>query len=816
MNNIKLAIRQLIKNPGFTFVALATLALSLGANTAIFSFVNGVVLKPLPYSEPERIVRVSEVLPTGQSNGISTLNFLDWKKQNTCFDSISAWSTGWASLTTIENPVQVMGYHVSAHYFKVFGVKAALGRTFVDQEYQTGQNHVVVLSNTVWETQFGGKTNIVGQSIQLDDEAHTVIGVLPPNALPDGTQAGQKDTRIWRPLTFSPDSMTRDNYWLSSYARLKEGVTLEQARAQMDIIGERLSDEYPITNKDWGIRLTPLADTIISGALRQSLYLLLGAVGMVLLIACANLANLSLMRVVGREREIAIRVSLGVSRWALIKQFLTESLLVSLLGGVLGILVSQWAMMGITSMLPAGTLPSEIDVSLDGQVLLFSFLLTMLTGVVIGLFPATQAARPNLTHSLKQGGSGASTSRSHTRIRSTLVTVEVALAFVLLTGSALLIRSLSNLNQVDPGFDSSNVLTFNLPVASNTFPDSVAQNAYFQQISSRLQALPGVTDVAITSALPMKGWGWGLPFQRADQEIVARNSRPPSIFKMVSASYFSVLKMNLLQGRLLSQSDRQGSPLVAVINETMAKRHFPEVDPVGQRILVPALLTDEAGVRIGEEMSWEIVGVISNETVDSIAAQTKEFPAIYVSNEQSPGFNQGILIRSANDPTFLGEAIRQALKRINPNQMISEIQTLDAIKTSSLGDNRFRTMLLGAFASISLLLSAIGIYGVIAYTVSQRTREIGIRSALGANQKHILRLVLRHGLALTGLGLLLGIIGALGLNQLIASLLFGVNGRDPITMIIVAGILALVAVLACLIPAKRATKVDPMVALRIE
>ena len=807
ISDIRYAGRTLRKSPGFTVVAVATLALSLGANTAIFSFVSAVLLKPLPYAEPQRIVRVLEAPPGGGRNGISTLNFLDWQKQNSCFDFMAARTGGSITMTGIDEPVQIPGESVSAHFFDIFGIHAALGRTFAEGEDQAGKDHVVVLSNALWQSQFGGDPKIIGRSIQLDGEAHTVIGVLPK-----GTPFERNWPRIWRPLTFKPDNMTRNFHWFGAFARLKQGVTAEQARAQMDAIGKRIANDFPDSNKDWSVAVDLLSEYMVDHQLSQSLYLLLIAVGMVLLIACANLANLSLMRIVGREREIAIRLALGAGRWTLVRQFLTESLVLALVGGALGLLVGQLAMTGLKTIIPSYALPSEADVSLDGRVLLFSFLLTLLTGVIIGLFPALQAARSSLTNSLKQGGVGSSAG-SHARVRSTLVVAEVALAFVLLTSAGLLIRSLGKMSQVDPGFDSTNVLTFSLPISSQRFPDLGGLNAYLSQIDARLHALPGVTDVALTSVLPMRGWGYGMPFQIADQKTVDRSNRQACFFKMVSPSYFHTLSMRLRQGRLLADTDRHGAPAVTVINETMAKKSWPGVNPIGKRILVQEIVPGKT--QLGEEIGWEVVGVVADEKVGGLD-DTYEPLGMYVSDTQSPVYYQSVMLRSSINTALLRESAKKAIHEFSPDQALPDMNTLDNIKNESMGNNRFRALLLGAFAGLSLLLSAIGIYGVISYSVTQRTKEIGIRAALGASRGDVMRLILRHGMGLSILGLVIGTAGSFGVTQLLASLLFGVVGRDPLTLAAVAVGLGLVALFACFIPARRATKVDPLIALRCE
>ena len=808
LSDIRFGCRTLLKSPGFTLVAVATLALALGANTAIFSFVNAVLLEPPAYAEPDLIVRVLEAPPGGGRNGISTLNFLDWQRENTVFDFMAAQTGGSVALTGIEEPVQLPGMRVSASYFDIFGVAAAQGRTFAPGEDQAGKDKVAVLSHVLWQTQFGGEAGLVGRTIQLDGEPHTVIGILPK-----GSPFDRGFARIWRPLVFKPDNMTRNFHWFGAMARLKKDVTLEQARAQMDAIGKRIAADYPDSNKDWGVGIDPLAEIMVGKQLRTSLYVLLSAVGMVLLIACANLANLSLMRVVGREREIAVRTALGAGRWALARQFLTESLLISLAGGLLGLGLGWLAMTGLKLIVPRFALPSEADVALDGRVLLFSFGLAAVTGLVVGLFPALQATRTSLTQSLKQGGVGG-TAGAHSRVRNTLVVAEIALAFVLLTGAGLLIRSLGKLGAVDPGFDDTNVLTFRFPTSDQRYPDPAALGVYLRQVQARLEALPGVTGVALTSALPMQGWGYGMPFQLADQETVDRANRRACFFKMVSPSYHRTLGMRLLKGRLLAESDLHGSPPVAVINETMARKHFGGKDPIGKRILVQEIVPGKT--QLGEEIPWEVVGIVADEAVGGLDSDRDNNPGMYVSNEQSPVYFNSVVLRAANDPGLLREAIKKAVREISPDQVMPDMKDLAVIRDESLGNNRFRVMLLGAFAGVSLLLSAIGIYGVISYSVTQRTREIGIRAALGAGRGDVMRLILRHAMGLAVLGLLLGVAGSFGLTRLLQNLLFGIGDRDPVTLVTVFVVLGLVALAACLLPARRATRVDPVIALRSE
>jgi len=800
-------MRTLRKSPGFATVAVLTLAIGIGANTAIFSFVNGVLLKPLPYGEPERIVRVLEKPPGGGRNGISTLNYLDWQRDNTVFEYMAAQTGGSVTLTGIAEPVQLRGSRVSPHYFDIFGIKATFGRTFVAGEDQSGKDSVAVLSHALWDSQFGADPNVIGRTITLDGRPHTVIGVLPAGGAFDRAFA-----QIWRPLAFEPQNMTRNFHWFGAFAKLKRGVALKQATAQMDAIGARIAQDFPDSNKGWGVTIDPFADTVVGTQLRQSLYVLLSAVGMVLLIGCANLANLTLARGAAREREVAIRASIGAGRWRLVRQFLTENVLLSICGGALGLGLGLALKKGLELAMPPFSLPREADVAIDARVMLFTLALAILTGIVFGLAPALQATRPNLAGCMKEGGRGASSGGRH-KVRGALVVTEVALAFVLLTGAGLLIRSFFQMQQVDTGFDSTNVLTAGLPIPEKRFPDPAQLNAYLRQVVGNVEALPGVRDAALTSALPMQGWGYGMPFQRADKPMVDRANRRACFFKMVSPSYFRVLGMKFRKGRPLGDHDAKGAPPVTVINETMARLYFKDEEPAGKRILVQEIVPGKT--QLGPEIPWEVVGVVADEKVSNLDDRGDN-PGMYVSNEQSPVFFQALVVRTVLDPSRLKLALGKAVHEINKDQTLTEVKTLEQIKAESMASNRLRSLLLTVFAAIAVLLAAIGIYGVISYSVEQRTHEIGIRAALGASRGDLLRLILRSGMLMAGIGLVLGFGGAVGLTRLLANLLFGVGERDPMTIGAVAALLTCVALLACYIPARRATKVDPMVALRYE
>ncbi|MBN9656701.1 MAG: ABC transporter permease [Acidobacteria bacterium] len=721
---------------------------------------------------------------------------------------MAARTGGSVTLTGVSNPIQLRGQRMSAHGFDILGVQAVLGRTFAADEDQPGKSKVAVLSNALWVSQFGSDPTIVGRVIQLNNEPHVVIGVLPAGSAFDRSYA-----QIFRPLVFEPENMTRNFHWFGAIGLLKPGVTVEKAKAEMDAIGQRIARDYPDSNKGWSVAVDPLTEVTVGPQLRKSLYVLLAAVGMVLLIGCANLANLTLARGTVREREVAIRVSVGASRWRLIQQFLTESVLLSLLGGVLGVALGYALIAGLKAALPPFSLPSEATITLDSRVLLFAIGLSIVTGLVFGLAPAIQATRSDLAGSMKEGSRGSSTGGAKHRLRSALVVTEVALAFLLLAGSGLLIRSFFAMQQVETGFVSENVITAGLPIASTRFATPEALNTYLRQVVAGVEGLPGVRDVALTSALPMQGWGYGMPFQIADKPIVDRANRKACFFKMVSPSYFRTIGMRFQKGRGLAEGDGKGAPPVTVINETMARKYFPNEEPVGKRILIQEIVPGKTA--LGEEIPWEVVGVVRDEKVGNLD-ETSDNPGMYVSNEQSPVFGTSLVVRAAMDPLRLQNAITDAVHQVNKDQALTDMKTLEQIKTESMAGNRLNSIMLGGFAAVALLLSAIGIYGVISYSVVQRTHEIGIRSAMGARAADVVGLILKRGVAMAALGLGIGLLGALALTRLLATLLFGVGARDPLTMAGVGGVLAVVALLASYLPARRAAKVDPMICLRYE
>ena len=807
LRDVRHSARSLRQSPGFTAIAVLTLAIGIGANTAIFSFVDAMLLRPLPYPDADRIVRVMEKPPRGERNGISTLNFLDWQRDNTVFEFMSAQTGDTVTLTGGSEPVQLRGGLVSAGYFKVFGAEPALGRTFLPGEDQLGKQQVAVISHSVWVTQFGADPTIVNRTVLLNNEPHTIVGVLPATSAFD-----RAPVQIWRPLAFKPSNMTRDFHWMISFARLKDGVTLAQARANMDAIGKRIENDFPASNKGRGVAVEPYAETLINAQARTIILLLISSTGFLLLIGCANLANLALARGVSREREVVVRASLGAGRWDLIRQFLTENVLLSICGGLFGLVIGYGLMNGMGLMLPPFTLPREVNASMDARVLLFALFVSIATGLLFGMAPALQATKPDLAAAMKEEGRGSSGSAGRRRLRDSLIVAEIALAFMLLVVSGLMMRSFVGLLNIDAGFDSTNVLTMRMPATIEQFPDPEQMNRYLREVRTAVEAVPGVRETAYSCAPPMQGTCYGMPMQAANTPLVELARRDGGFYKVVSPSYFSTLGIKPIKGRLLADTDTSNSPPVLVLNERMVKRFFPNEDPVGQRLLIQKIVPGKT--ELGSDIAWEVVGVIGDEKIGG--PEDVQSAGVYVSNEQSPVYGMVLNIRASVNPTTLQTPITAAIRSVNKDQAISDVRSVDQIRDQSMGGRRLVSVLLGTFATVALILAGIGIYGVISYNVAQRTREMGIRAALGATERSLLRLILDRGVRLTLIGLAIGVAGAFGLTRLMATLLYGVGARDPLTMVSVGVILAGVAIAASYVPARRATRVDPVVALRYE
>ena len=771
----------------------------------MFSFVHGLLLSPLPYPDGDRIVRVLEKVPNGGANAISTLNYLDWSNENSVFEYIAA-EVGWrATLTGGDEPLSIRGARVSAHYFDIFGTKAALGRTFLSEQDQSGNDRVVVLSHVLWESRFGSDSAILGRNILLDGEAHTVIGVLPKGGPFDRAAA-----QIWKPLAFERANRTRDYRWLAASAKLKPGETVEKAQAEMNVIARRIADAHPDSNKGWGVSVDRLADVVIGSGLRTAITVLFAATLFVLLIGCANLANLALARGISRESEMAMRAALGASRFRLVQQLLIENLALSVCGGIVGIGVGDAMMKWIQSLIPPYSLPPAVEITMDTSVLLFTLVVAVVTGVLFGVVPAAKTTTPDLVSALKQGAHGTTQQSPDRRMRGGLVIGEIALAFVLLVASGLLMRSFYKLLDVDPGFDATNVLTTGLPINQQQHSDPVELNAYLRSISAALKAVPGVRETAMTSALPLQGWGFGVPYAIAGRETANPTNRRSAFFKIVSPSYFSALGIKLIAGRVLSETDTAGAPRVAIINESLARREFLDENPIGHRVVVQEIVPGKT--ELGPEVAWEIVGVIAGERITGLGDEISA--GMYVSNQQSPTYNINLIVRAGMPPQTLQRAIRSGIDTVNKDQALSDVRTLEQIVDQSMLGNRVVSSVLAAFALIALLLAGVGIYGVLSYIAVQRTHEMGIRAALGASAGNLRTLIFVGGMRFAVIGLAIGAAATIPLTDVTRSMLFGVSTYDPLTIAGVGAILFGVAGLACFLPAWSITRIDPMEALR--
>lgn len=797
LQDLRYGIRMLLKNPGFSVVAVIALGLGIGANAAIFSVVNTVLLRPVPYADPDRLMVLRENEPPKFPEfSISPGNFLDWQKQNTFFEKLAA-INGTAFILAGEGaePERLRGARVSAGLFEMLGVNPIHGRTFLEEEDQPGHENVVILSSGLWKRRFASDPNAIGQPITLSGISYTIVGVLPPSfGFPD------RETDVWAPVAFTArDAQAHGSHFLSVIGRLKPGATVEQARVEMSAIAGRLAEQYPDTNAGWGVDVFPMQEYDVRD-IRPALLVLLCAVGLVLLIACANVANLLLARATARQKEIAIRTALGASRWRVARQLLTESILLALVGGAVGVLLAQWGIGSLLALAPQ-ELPRVKDVTLDARVLGFTLLVTLLTGVIFGLVPALQSSTPNLNETLKEGGRG--TTGGHHRIRAGLVITEVALALVLLIGAGLLIRSFYRLQQVDPGFNSSNALAVTVSLPGRKYPQPEQRTAFFTQLIEKVSALPGVVAVGASQSLPIQG-DFLLGFTIQGRPPYAPGEDPSTNYYSVSPDYFKSMGIPLLRGRVFTEQDRAGAPRVAIINEEMAKRYFPDEDPIGKRIHVTQ----------GPEIFREIVGIVGDVKQYGLAQPTTL--QTYEPSPQMQFSTMTLVVRAEGNVAPLGGAIRTQVLAIDKEQPISRIRPLEQVVSESVAKQRFSMLLLGIFAAVALILAAVGLYGVMSYSVTQRTHEIGIRTALGASQTDVLKLVVGQGVMLALAGVGIGLLSAFALTRLMVVLLFGISATDPLTFVAISAVLLLVALAACFVPARRATKVDPTIALRYE
>jgi putative ABC transport system permease protein len=801
LQDFRYSIRTLAKQPGFALVAIFTLALGIGANTAIFSVVNAVMLRPLPYKEPERLVRVWQTSTKNPQdrNHASALNFRDWRDQNQSFDSTAAYLNRTAyNLTGAGEPERVSGSPVSASLFPMLGVEPALGRGFLEEEDHKDGNKVVILSHNLWQSRFGGDPDVLGNTLMLDNQNFMIIGVMPPDF-----RYPSADTALWVPIAIDFKDWGRGNFFLDVIARLKPEVTLEQAQADMDAIALRLENDYPSTNTDSRIAIVPMHEQVVSKT-RPLLVVLLGAVAFVLLVACANVANLLLARAAGRRKEIAIRVALGATRMRLVRQLLSESLLLSVAGGLLGLLVALWGNRALIALTP-DAFPRVEEIGIDGRVLAFTLALSLITGIVFGLIPALQASRPNLNETLKEGGRNSTTSEGF--MRRGLVVVEVALALILLIGAGLMIRSFARLSEVDPGFSTEKILTAEIALPRSKYPGSTVQATFFQKLIDRVAVLPGVQATGAATALPLTRFNnWRLFYIDGRPHASARDYTGAG-YRAISANYFKAMGIPVLKGRELSESDHEKSERVVIINNSFAQRFFADEDPIGKRM--------KMGTEPESPGPWmTVIGIVGDVKHTEIDEDAK--PEIYLPYLQAPQSVMTMAIRTTGNPELFAEILRREVQAIDQDQPLAKVATIDQLIDRSMARRRFNMLLLGTFAAVALLLASLGIYGVMSYTVTQNTREIGIRMALGAQSNNVLRLVIGQGMALAVIGVAIGIAGSFGLTRLMESLLFGVAATDMVTFIAIPAILSIVALLACYLPARRATKVDPMISLRHE
>jgi len=801
--DVRYSLRMIAKAPGFAAIAILTLALGIGANTAIFSVVRAVLLKSLPYPEPDRLVSIREVQSHTGDMSVSWMNFLDWRQQNQSFERLAVTRADHSILTGVGEATQLRAGRVSAAFFPLLGAKPILGRPFSEQEDTSSAAPVTVLSYAFWRTQFGADPAIVGKSVVLDGEAYNIVGVLPA-----AFKFFQQKVDIYTPIGLRSklqSYLNRGNHQgLTGLGRLRPGVSITSAGAEMDAITKRLEQQYPETNSGEGAIITPLYESRVS-AIRPALLLLLGAVACVLLIACVNMANLLLARAAARQREFAIRASIGAGRCRIVRQLLTESVLLSLLGGILGLLIAVWAIAPLLRIAPQD-IPRLADTEVDRGVFLFTLAVTFLTGVLFGLAPAFQASRADMNTSLRESGRSATSGHHRQRLRAVLLISEVSLAVVLVIGSGLLIRSLLKALAVNPGFRADHVLALDVNLPLPKYKEKPAWLSFMNQAIERIRDLPGVESASAVYCPPLVGGCWDSVFIFDDRPVPPQAELPSAVFNIVEPRYFQTLQTPLLAGRSFTQADTMSSAPVILINETMARRWWPNEDPTGKRIK-QGFPNDNAPFR-------EIVGIVGDLHQDG--TDQPELPEVFEPAAQNPFSSMTILVRTKPDPVSMTSALVDAIHGLDSDQPVSSIKPMTDYLSESLGRRKFSTLLLGLFGGLALLLAAVGIYGVMAYTVSQRTNELGIRMALGAQRRDLFALVVKFGVRLALAGIAIGLLASFVLTRLLQSLLFGVSNVDLLTFVAVALLLCFVAVAACYIPARRAMRVDPMVVLRYE
>ncbi|MEJ7576832.1 MAG: ABC transporter permease [Pyrinomonadaceae bacterium] len=800
--DMRYGARMLFKSPGFTLVAVLSLALGISVNTTIFSMVNALILRPLPYEEAQRLVVVQQTqLKQGIRGGVVSLgDFVDWRNENSAFESIAAYYERSFNLAGENEPERVKGASISADLFRTLGVSPVHGRDLLAAEDRPNAERVALLSHSLWQRRFNSDANLAGKTLRVNGEDHTIVGVMPPNF------KYPSNAELWTPLALDTAEADRGNHYLSCIARLKPGVTIEAAQAQMTTIAQRLEAEHPI-NKGWGVRVISLREELIDEEARMVLVALLGAVLFVLLIACANVANLLLARSVSREKEMAIRTALGAGRARVIRQLLTESVLISLAGGALGVLLAMWGIDLLVTAIPE-EMPFWVRFDIDTRVLLFTLSVSLLTGIIFGLVPALQASKPDLQVSLKEGSRSATEGVRRNRLRSLLVVSEIALTLVLLIGAALMMKSFMRLQEVAPGFDPKNVLTLQLWVQGPQYEqDEQRVTSFYSRAVERIRALPGVKSVGAVSMLPLDSDSSSSTSFAVENHPVPQGEEESAGHTVATPNFLSAIGIPLLRGRDFTETDDENAPVVVIVNNWMARRYFPNDDAVGKRIRLG-----------GPESRWRtIIGVVGD--IKRLSLRDKEEAQLYFAHKQDSWRSMTIVVRTnLADPGSLSGAVRGEIWAIDKEQPINNVRTMERVLAVSetVWVARVFGMLFAVLAGVALMLAVGGLYGVIAYSVSQRTHEIGIRMALGAQGRDVLRMVLWQGMVLVAAGLAVGLVGAFIVTRILASSLYGVTATDPVSFAGIALLLAGVALLASYIPARRATRVDPMVALRYE
>jgi putative ABC transport system permease protein len=793
-------IRLLRRNPGFTAVAVLALALGVGANAAIFSVVYATLIAPLPYEDPDRIVIVWSRVQNGR-NATAAGDYVEWARRSKSFEALHAWSGRRVSLSSSGSPELVQARIATPGFLTAHGFKVSLGRDFLPEEGVVGKDQAIILTHQFWRSRFGGDADIVNRQVRIDGKPHMVVGVLAPGV------ADRLESRLFLPLAFTPEQLNHDFHWLLVLGRLKPGVTLAQANADMADVARRIADDFPKSNTGWSASVEPLKNNFLGADLISTLWMLLGAVGFVLLIACANVANLLLARGLARQREVAVRASLGASRGRLFRQLFTESVVLAAAGGALGIALAFWLTQGIMALVPPNTLPSEADVRMSVPVLLFTLSVSLLSGVLFGCAPAWQVTRPELSDVLKQAGRSMIAGRQW--MRRAFVITEFALALTLLAGAGLAIASLVRLTTVDLGFRTDHLLTFSVPVPDGRLQGPQQIEAFYRQFLDKARAIPGVTSVSVSTGMPVFGTSFGMPFSIAGSPVKDPSQRPGAGFNMVTPEYFATFGIPMTRGRAFTEQDSAGAPRVAIVNDAFVRQYLKDVDPLEQRIVIEELIPGVT--RLGPAVEWQIVGVYP-------AVRNRgprgDFPEIDVPLAQSPWPRLSAAVRTTLDPDSLRKSVAAIVQELDPDLPITDVETMDQVVYRRLASDRFRAFLFGSFAAVALVLAALGIYGVMSFTVAQRTHEIGLRMALGAGRDRVVREILAEGLTTALIGVAIGSIGAYLVGRAMQGMLFGVGAADPAAFSIVAAILLGSAVVACVVPAMRAASVDPMTALR--